>query len=214
MISVFGLVLLLLLDPCAAFITAPKSALKNWPRCTQPLRLSNGDEQAANKKELKSNNPLELAAWYGVEAFGKVFRQSKSPNSSAGTGDIDLTQPPSSMKETFARIQLDNDRYYFLSGDVDRLIYDEDCVFADPFVSFNGKVILDTLRWSIISLSYYSMQRLIITFSHSHNISGRDRFIDNLSNLGSFITNYDVKMINYGADNVANEVNMKVSMKL
>jgi hypothetical protein len=29
------------------------------------------------------------------------------------------------------RIQLDNDRSYFLSGEVDKLIYDEQCVFAD-----------------------------------------------------------------------------------
>lgn len=143
-------VLLLLLDPCAAFITAPKSVEpKNWPRSTHLLRMNNGNETGANKKnqvELKSNNPLELAAWYGVEAFGKVFRQSKSQDASVGTGDIDLTKPPSSMKETFARIQLDNDRYYFLSGDVDRLIYDEDCVFADPFVSFNGKVTHNPFR--------------------------------------------------------------------
>lgn len=46
---------------------------------------------------------------------------------------------------------------------MDRLCYAEDCVFSDPFVSFEG----------------------------------RDRFVDNLQNLGSFITEYDVKQLGY-----------------
>lgn len=108
------------------------------------LRLSGLNEQddvdAEKKVEFKSSNPLELAAWYGVEAFGKVFRQANNAKKDFGNLDIDLTKPPTSMKETLARIQLDNDRYYFLSGEVDRLIYDKDCVFADPFVSFDGKL--------------------------------------------------------------------------
>eukprot|EP00540_Astrosyne_radiata_P022852 CAMPEP_0116866944 /NCGR_PEP_ID=MMETSP0418-20121206/26341_1 /TAXON_ID=1158023 /ORGANISM="Astrosyne radiata, Strain 13vi08-1A" /LENGTH=139 /DNA_ID=CAMNT_0004502697 /DNA_START=112 /DNA_END=528 /DNA_ORIENTATION=- len=77
--------------------------------------------------------------------------------------ELDLTVPPRSFQETLERIRLDNDRSYFLSGRVDRLIYDENCVFADPFVSFEG----------------------------------RDRFVENLSNLGSFITNYSAKMLRY-----------------
>jgi hypothetical protein len=75
---------------------------------------------------------------------------------------------------------LDNDRSYFLSGEVDRLIYDEDCVFADPFVAFNG----------------------------------RDRFIDNLANLGSFITNYDAKMLKYDVEKDGQEIVTKVMVKL
>ena len=46
------------------------------------LRLSGLNEQddvdAEKKVEFKSSNPLELAAWYGVEAFGKVFRQANN----------------------------------------------------------------------------------------------------------------------------------------
>lgn len=45
---------------------------------------------------------------------------------------------------------------------MDVQIYDEDCLFADPFVSFRG----------------------------------RDRFVENLANLGSFIIQYDVKILN------------------
>ena len=139
-ISTIGAILLIL-GSCDSFTTVSK--LSNSLSRTRSLKLSSDDEQSTDAKknvEFKSNNPLELAAWYGVEAFGKVFRKSKSDeDSTSSSSAIDLSAPPSSLKETHERIQLDNDRYYFLSGEVDRLIYDEDCVFADPFVSFNGK---------------------------------------------------------------------------
>lgn len=116
-----------------------------------------------------------------VEAFGKAFGSKKSTdtNNQVG-GSIDFTKSPSSLDETLKRIQIDNDRSYFLSGEVDRLIYDEDCTFADPFVSFDG----------------------------------RDRFIDNLSNLGSFITNYNAKMIKYDVEDGGKEIVTKVMVKL
>lgn len=130
---------------CTSFSTCTSFTIvsKLWTSpSSMSLRLSGLNEQdvdAEKKVEFKSSNPLELAAWYGVEAFGKVFRQSNNGKRDSSNSGVDLTKPPTSMKETLARIQLDNDRYYFLSGEVDRLIYDEDCVFADPFVSFNGK---------------------------------------------------------------------------
>ena len=102
-------------------------------------------------------NPLTKASWYAVEAFGKVFKQQpqQTPTSS---NTIDLTKPPSSYQETIQRIKLDNDRNYFLSGQVDVESYDPNCLFADPFVAFEG----------------------------------RQRFVDNLANLGSLITKYNV----------------------
>lgn len=106
-------------------------------------------------------NPLAKASWYAVEQFGKIFGSSNPPSDTTATTAIDLTRPPSSVRETVRRIKLDNERYYFLSGEVDRLCYAEDCVFSDPFVSFEG----------------------------------RDRFVDNLQNLGSFVTEYDVRQI-------------------
>mmetsp|Transcript_22819 Transcript_22819/g.35286 ORF Transcript_22819/g.35286 Transcript_22819/m.35286 type:complete len:249 (+) Transcript_22819:52-798(+) len=141
------------------------------------------DEQEVDyRKEvvINSKNPLELASWYAVEAFGKAFGSKKESDSTTSSSDIDLNKPPSSLDETLKRIQLDNDRSYFLSGEVDRYIYDEQCTFADPFVSFDG----------------------------------RDRFIDNLANLGSFITNYDAKMINYNVEKNGEEVVTKVMVKL
>lgn len=134
---------------------------------------------AKTNNEEKEMDPLTKASWYGVELFGKVFGDK---NKVASTETVNLDAPPTSMKETFERIQLDNDRSYFLSGNVDKLIYDEDCVFADPFVSF----------------------------------SGRDRFVDNLQNLGSFITKYSAKMLDYTQeeDTVKTRVMVKLELNL
>jgi hypothetical protein len=132
----------------------------------------------------KNKNPLELASWYAVEAYGKVFGSKKSSatvlDRVSENINVDLTKKPSSLGETLVRIKRDNDRSYFLSGEVDELIYDEKCTFADPFVSFDG----------------------------------RDRFIDNLSNLGSFITNYDAKMIKYDVLSDGREIVTKIMVKL
>ncbi|KAL7525654.1 hypothetical protein ACHAWF_001454 [Thalassiosira exigua] len=137
--------------------------------------VGSGEEVARTK------SPLELASWYAVEAFGKAFGSKTSSDGAAdATSGIDLSKAPSSLAETLKRIQLDNDRSYFLSGDVDRFIYDEDCTFADPFVSFDG----------------------------------RDRFIDNLANLGSLITDYDAKMIKYDVNSEGRQIDTKVMVKL
>lgn len=184
--------------PCASFSPATSAAraraLPSLPSSSLKLLKQNEsqdgvDAAAATTKEAGSKNevgntknPLELASWYAVEAFGKAFGSKKSADQGAGnSGDgIDFTIPPSSLEETLERIQLDNERSYFLSGEVDRFIYDEECTFADPFVSFDG----------------------------------RDRFIDNLSNLGSFITNYDAKMIKYDVENEGRRIVTKVMVKL
>jgi len=50
---------------------------------------------------------------------------------------------------------------YFLSGEVDLSLYEDDCVFADPFASFRGK----------------------------------ERFKNNLSNLGLFITQSQARLL-------------------
>lgn len=178
---------------CTSFTSTPTPATRiskldtknNYPA----LNLKNeGDssESSTTEATATTKNPLELASWYAVEAFGKAFGSNKSPgddnnnNNKLGSGSIDFTKPPSSLDETIKRIRIDNDRSYFLSGEVDREIYDEECTFADPFVAFDG----------------------------------RDRFIDNLANLGSFITNYDAKMIKDDVAKEGTEVVTKVMVKL
>jgi Uncharacterized conserved protein (DUF2358) len=113
------------------------------------------------------NNDVDVVtktSWYAVELFGKVFGKiSSTMSDDKETTAISYSGPPLSMQETLKRIQLDNERAYFLSGKVDEAIYSPNCVFSDPFVSFEG----------------------------------RDRFVANLANLGSFITKYDAKVLKY-----------------
>jgi Uncharacterized conserved protein (DUF2358) len=91
-----------------------------------------------------------------------------------------LDEPPRSLQETLARLEDDNNRAYFLSGQVDKLIYDKKCVFSDPFVSFQG----------------------------------RDRFVENLANLGSFITKYNAKPLSYNVQGATVETKFMVKLEL
>jgi hypothetical protein len=118
---------------------------------------NDGDDSTGTKEDM---NILTKSSWYAVEWFGNAFGTN---GQSEETTVPQLSLAPKSLDETLQRINDDNDRYYFLSGEIDSLIYDVDCVFADPFVSF----------------------------------SGRDRFVQNLQNLGSFITKYDARVLKY-----------------
>mmetsp|Transcript_1860 Transcript_1860/g.2682 ORF Transcript_1860/g.2682 Transcript_1860/m.2682 type:complete len:272 (-) Transcript_1860:179-994(-) len=140
------------------------------------LLASNDNENGENKAGVVSK-----ASWYAVEAFGKIFAGGdKKSKLTVEANEIDLSKAPSSMQETLARIKLDNERNYFLSGKVDSLSYAEDCEFSDPFVSFRG----------------------------------RDRFVENLQNLGSFITNYNVKQLGYEVSDQSFKVKTRLMVKL
>jgi len=154
-------------------------------RSLSVLFNSSNDPKKNEQDQIEEINPIAKASWYAVEQFGKLFapqegETKKGNGTSKALQEIDVTKPPSSAKETLERIKLDNDRDYFLSGQVDSLIYDKDCVFADPFVSF----------------------------------SGRDRFVENLKNLGSFITKYNARMLNYEVSDDELVVDTKVMVKL
>lgn len=141
--------------------------------------------QGGNRDEPKTENAVTKASWYAVEAFGKFFGKKKEADGSSVDEDssaitYSMDEPPSSIKETMMRIKEDNQREYFLSGQVDKLIYDEECEFADPFVSFKG----------------------------------RDRFIENLENLGSFITEYSARPLSYDDQSEENAVVTKFMVKL
>jgi len=136
------------------------------------------DENETDKPGTDELNPITKASWYAVEAYGKVFGAGKGKKKSDST--IDLSKPPYSLEEALKRIEMDNARSYFLSGEVDGMAYDPSCVFADPFVSF----------------------------------SGRDRFIENLANLGSVITDYSAKVLAFDSEDGGALVKTKVMVKL
>lgn len=130
---------------------------------------------AEKEKDSQANpNPITKASWYATEAFGKVFGSSEKSKT------LSLENPPASLEETLERLQVDNKREYFLSGEVDKMIYDEDCTFSDPFVAFQG----------------------------------RDRFVENLANLGSFITEYSARPLAYNVQGEVVETKFMVKLKL
>lgn len=144
---------------------------------TTPSKASSFHFATKKDSDEETLNPLAKASWYAVETFGKIFAPAEAKTrSDTLPAEIDLAVPPSSLSEALERIKLDNDRSYFLSGSVDTLAYDEECIFSDPFVSF----------------------------------AGRDRFVDNLQNLGSFITEYDAKMLGYDVSDDGMTVKTKV----
>ena len=205
--SAVAVVMLVLPWSCHAFISSPPKAIwtppstssifmlvkKNIPSSNRRIHsiataLSNNQNTDSNDNitdNERNMDPVTKASWYAVEAFGKLFgsNQDNQSNRSAlkeEALEVDLTKAPSSLQEAFRRIEEDNKRSYFLSGQVDVLAYDPDCIFADPFVSFTG----------------------------------RDRFVENLANLGSFITNYEARTLNYRASADESMVETKIMVKL
>ncbi|KAG7356178.1 DUF2358 domain containing protein [Nitzschia inconspicua] len=153
------------------------------------LYIKDGDDDGDLAGTKTDMNPFTKSVWYGVEKFGQVFGNALNNNSKKSdtfNDKTDFSGPPSSLKETLNRIQIDNDRSYFLSGEVDKDIYADDCLFEDPFVSFRG----------------------------------RDRFVDNLQNLGSFITKFNAKVISYSdvmgnnEKNIPPTIETKIMVKL
>lgn len=179
--SSIAFILALVLCETVSFV--PQASIGRQPLLVVSAKSDdkNDDDTTSVQEDM---NPVARASWYAVEVFGKVFGGKKTDSSlldnfvNPGKVTVDLTRPPESLEETFERIQLDNDRSYFLSGEVDKLIYDEQCTFSDPFVAFDG----------------------------------RDRFVDNLANLGSFITKYSARMLDYTTEGTT--VNTRVMVKL
>lgn len=168
-----------------SFVVVPPIIISSKKGCFPRLvDIAAKDNKKATDENVKTTkNPLVEIPWYAVEAFGKIFKTNSNIGSSSNLAtnnilSIDFNNPPFTVKETLQRIQLDNEREYFLSGQVDKYIYDVLCEFSDPFVSFKG----------------------------------RDRFIENLTNLGTFITKYSAKEILYTVD--SNSVITKFMVKL
>ena len=73
------------------------------------------------------------AAWYGAEVLGKLVSGGKK-----GQQDAASTRKRASWEEVKSGIRADYDENYFVSGTAAMDVYDPQCEFADPFVSFRG----------------------------------------------------------------------------
>jgi hypothetical protein len=156
-----------------------RCCIERGPAADTLLRLAAAGGGGNKKKNNKNDGaddiaaaatPIEKAAWYAVETFGKVFGKVAGDIEEEDEAMVN-TGPPTTLAETKRRLRADNDRSYFLSGQVDVELYSPDCVFQDPFVAF----------------------------------SGRDRFVANLQNLGSFITKYEARPLRYNDDDADEE---------
>lgn len=113
-------------------------------KALSPPSLTAKENESDMKKKENNINPFLKSSWYATEAFGKIFATPRVENKviqKSGYGEeIDLRKKPSSLEEALKRIEMDNARSYFLSGSIDIMAYDKDCIFADPFVTFSGKL--------------------------------------------------------------------------
>ena len=122
--------------------------------------------QEQGNKDGKPEQPrvgvFSKGVWFAAEALGNIASFVKrgdtaSLASTERTSDV----APISREDALKRLETDYSRDYFVSGDVDLDLYNEDCLFADDFASFRGL----------------------------------QRFKSNLDNLGSFISDYQVRLL-------------------
>jgi len=80
--------------------------------------------------------------WFATELFGKaaaLMRPSLAePSPSTGGASTSLDEAIGRLESDYAGTAADP-RPYFLTGVLDEALYDEQCEFADPFVSFKGR---------------------------------------------------------------------------
>lgn len=127
------------------------------------------EEKSESGQPTAEASPLVKAAWYGSEAFGKVVALVRGkPQEEEGTGASGGEEEATTISraEAVAALRSDYDRSYFVTGQMTMHIYEEECEFADPFVSFKGT----------------------------------KRFKENVSNLGSFIEDANLKVLDWQDD--------------
>lgn len=81
---------------------------------------------------------------------------SKKPDELEAAAD---PSEPVSRTDAVARLKTDFDRFYFVTGQMDLDLYEEDCTFADPFVAFNGRQ-----RFKVRSLPLFRRLILVVCF--------------------------------------------------
>jgi len=83
-----------------------------------------------------------------------------------GEGAADDSEPAATIpwEEAVSRLRSDYDRVYFVTGKMDLGLYEPDCEFADPFVSFRG---LDRFKKNLDNLGSFmeDVQLVVDEFS-------------------------------------------------
>ncbi|CAI5483846.1 unnamed protein product [Closterium sp. Yama58-4] len=127
---------------------------------------SAGGKAAERAGPTAETTPLVRFAWYASEAFGKAVAAVRGGEADGGRGKGATAEGEPAVVDRDAAIKAlreDYDKSYFVTGEMTMWLYEPDCEFADPFVSFNG----------------------------------RDRFKQNVSNLGSFMEEVSLKILDW-----------------
>lgn len=136
-----------LLSALGSWRESQADALQVLRRCSRicmQIKGQNGKEEEDSSGKAKDilKDGANKGVWFAAELFGKAAATVRgSPSSSKA----EKGTAPASLEESIARLQADYEgttedpRPYFLSGRMDESLYDENCEFADPFVSFKGR---------------------------------------------------------------------------
>jgi len=136
----------LLSKQCHAFVGHHK--LNSRGKCVEPKRLSilhqtpeDVEAEERQKIDTKREDLGLKAAWYSTEIFGEIasFFSSGSTQEANGKEAQSIRKSdPLSRSDAIRLLREDYDRDYFVSGKLHEELYEDDCEFADPFVSFKG----------------------------------------------------------------------------
>ncbi|CAI5492892.1 unnamed protein product [Closterium sp. Naga37s-1] len=167
------------LEATIAALTKENAELRAAPRLSggrrSIIRASGGEPGGAGKSAegaeeragpTAETSPLVRFAWYASEAFGKAVAAVRGGEAEGGRGKGATAEGEPAVVERDAAIKAlreDYDKSYFVTGEMTMWLYEPECEFADPFVSFNG----------------------------------RDRFKQNVSNLGSFMEEVSLKILDW-----------------
>lgn len=144
------------------------------------------NENKKNSDEIKSNDLITQTSWYAAEALGKIF----------GSFNTNTKDNKENNAKTDTVIDLTL-KPSSINETIKRIKLDN-----DRFYFLSGKV---------DSLSYDPQCYFADPFV---GFKGTDRFVENLQNLGSFITTYRVKVLNYEVSDDQLTVNTKLMVKL
>jgi len=115
------------------------------------------------------------AIWSATEVLGNVAAAAMNPGiKKKEVSDSEQVRGAVTQEEALERLKEEYVKEYFLSGEMDLSLYENDCVFADPFASFRGKerfknnlanlgLFIGQSEARLLQLSITKTQPLIIT---------------------------------------------------
>ena len=116
------------------------------------------------------------AIWSATEVLGNVAAAATNPGIKKNEVSrvSEQVRGAVTQEEALERLKEEYVKEYFLSGEMDLSLYENDCVFADPFASFRGKerfknnlanlgLFISQSEARLLQLSITKTQPLIIT---------------------------------------------------